>query len=170
MRYVEKILEPGEKVRRWGKLHWIIYARAWMLFAISLVLVLGAGHFVSNPGQQHYTAILLILGVVFFVIAAVHAVLAWIERVTTEIAVTDYRVIRKTGLIRRATIEINALRVESVDVRQSVLGRLLGYGTVEVRGTGIGLEPLQRIADPIDLRRAVQSAHQSTLRRTEHAT
>jgi uncharacterized membrane protein YdbT with pleckstrin-like domain len=80
---------------------------------------------------------------------------AWIDRMTTEMAVTSLRVILKCGLIRRDAIEIDASKVESVDVRQSVLGRLLNYGTVTVRGTGGNLNPLARVAEPLPLRRAV---------------
>jgi len=76
----------------------------------------------------------------------------WFTWWTTEIAVTNHRIIYKAGLIRRDTVEILMDKVESVDVDQSILGRLLGYGTVTVRGTGAGFEPLKRIAQPIELR------------------
>jgi len=64
----------------------------------------------------------------------------------------------KRGLIRRDTIEINMPKVESVDVRQSVLGRLLNFGTVLVRGTGGGINPLAYVSEPLPLRRAVTLA------------
>jgi uncharacterized membrane protein YdbT with pleckstrin-like domain len=81
---------------------------------------------------------------------------AAIDRWTTEIAVTNQGVILKRGLIRRDTIEMNMPKVESVDVRQSILGRLLNYGTVIVRGTGGSLNPLAYVSAPLPLRRAVQ--------------
>jgi uncharacterized membrane protein YdbT with pleckstrin-like domain len=74
---------------------------------------------------------------------------------STEIAVTDRRIIYKRGLIQRHTIEINMDKVESVDVDQSILGRLFDYGTITVRGTGEGIEPLRNISTPIALRNAV---------------
>jgi Bacterial PH domain len=77
------------------------------------------------------------------------------DRWTTEIAVTNQRVILKRGLIRRDTIEINMPKVESVDIRQSIFGRLLGYGTVIVRGTGGSFNPLTYVSQPLPLRRAV---------------
>jgi uncharacterized membrane protein YdbT with pleckstrin-like domain len=76
----------------------------------------------------------------------------WFTWWTTEIAITNHRIIYKAGLIRRDTVEILMDKVESVDADQSILGRLLGYGTVTVRGTGAGFEPLKRIAQPIELR------------------
>ena len=87
---------------------------------------------------------------------------AAINRWTTEIAVTDRRIILKRGLIRRDTIEINTPQVESVDVSQSILGRLLNYGTVIVRGTGGGLNPLAYVSAPLPLRRAVQLSGQTS--------
>ena len=70
-------------------------------------------------------------------------------------ALTNQRVIYKEGLVRRNTIEMNIQKVESLDVRQSVFGRLFGYGDVLVRGTGVGLNPILKIADPLQFRNAV---------------
>ena len=80
---------------------------------------------------------------------------AWLRRLSTEIAVTDRRIILKRGLIQRHTIEINMDKVESVDVDQSILGRIFDYGTVTVHGTGAGIEPLCNVSAPIALRNAV---------------
>ena len=66
--------------------------------------------------------------------------------------VTDHRVIFKRGLLSRHTVEMNRTKIESVDVDQSLFGRLFGYGTIVVHGTGGGLEPLANIADPLLLR------------------
>jgi uncharacterized membrane protein YdbT with pleckstrin-like domain len=80
---------------------------------------------------------------------------AWFRRWTTELAVTDKRIIFKRGFIRRRTIEMNMDKVESVDVDQSVLGRILDYGDITIRGTGTGIEPLKGIDSPIDFRNHV---------------
>jgi uncharacterized membrane protein YdbT with pleckstrin-like domain len=74
------------------------------------------------------------------------------EQWVTEIAVTDRRVISKWGLIRRNTTEMHMDKVESVEVKQSVLGRILDYGDVEIRGVGKEGISLPRIAAPIELR------------------
>jgi uncharacterized membrane protein YdbT with pleckstrin-like domain len=74
------------------------------------------------------------------------------RRTGTELAVTDRRVIYKRGLIRRHTVEMNMDKVESVDVDQSVLGRIFNYGDVTIRGTGASLEPLHMIEDPLTFR------------------
>src|SRR5438046_6721480 len=103
-----------------------------------------------------------IIGLVLVLLGALSFLRAAIARWTMEIAVTDRRVIMKRGLIRRDTIEINMPKVESVDVSQSILGRLLNYGTVIVRGTGGGENPLAYVSAPLPLRRAVQLAGQTS--------
>jgi uncharacterized membrane protein YdbT with pleckstrin-like domain len=76
----------------------------------------------------------------------------------TEIAVTNRRVIYKKGLVRLHTNEMNMDKVESVQVNQSVLGRMLDFGTVRILGTGEGLEALQTVAGPIALRNSIVTA------------
>jgi uncharacterized membrane protein YdbT with pleckstrin-like domain len=102
-----------------------------------------------------------VTGLVLIMLAALSFLRAAIDRWTTEIAVTSQRVILKRGLIRRDTIEINMPKVESVDVRQPVFGRLLNYGTVIVRGTGGSFNPLAYVSAPLPLRRAVRLAGQT---------
>jgi uncharacterized membrane protein YdbT with pleckstrin-like domain len=75
---------------------------------------------------------------------------------TSEFAITSKRVIVKIGLISRQTLELNLQRVESVSVDQSILGRLLGYGTITIIGTGGTREPFHRIANPLEFRKAVE--------------
>jgi uncharacterized membrane protein YdbT with pleckstrin-like domain len=89
---------------------------------------------------------------ILMLLAAAAALPAAIRRATTELAVTDRRVIYKSGVISRHTLEMNRSKVESVDVDQSLLGRLFGFGTVIVRGTGGSLEPIRLISDPLGFR------------------
>ena len=93
-------------------------------------------------------ALLAVAGVVFLI-------REWFGWWSTEIAVTNLRVIYKTGLIKRTTNEMNMDKVESVKVEQSVLGRILDYGKVSITGTGAGLEALARVANPIELRNSI---------------
>jgi uncharacterized membrane protein YdbT with pleckstrin-like domain len=91
---------------------------------------------------------LLALGAVF---ALQTSLLRW----GTEIGVTDRRVIYKRGFIARHTAEMNMDKVETVLVEQSLLGRVLNYGAVSIRGSGASIETLRNIADPIALRSAI---------------
>jgi uncharacterized membrane protein YdbT with pleckstrin-like domain len=79
----------------------------------------------------------------------------WLRWWITEIAVTNRRIIYKKGFIRRQTNEMNMDKVESVQVDQSILGRMLDYGTVTILGTGEGFEMLRTIAGPIKLRNCI---------------
>src|SRR5271154_5352459 len=90
------------------------------------------------------------LGLASFAIAR-----GYIARWSTEIAVTDRRIIFKRGLIRRHTVEMNMQKVESVDVDQTLLGRLFNYGDVTVRGVGSTFERLNFIDAPLRLRTTV---------------
>ncbi len=149
MTYVQQVLQPGEAVRFRTNVHWFVYLAA--MAALGIGLVLGGLYYWYD--QQ---GLMLVLGTLVFVtVGVLLAIAAWLKRFGTEIAVTDRRVIYKTGLIRRHTTEINMDKIESVDVDQSVLGRLFGYGTVTIRGTGEAVEPLRGITDPIDFRNAI---------------
>ena len=149
MRYVRKVLQPGETVVYATKLHWLIYVNTILLVIVCVVLV---GAAVSTSDNQSSSLAFAIAAIIFALLALSTGLRAFIRRATTELAVTDHRVIYKSGLLSRHTIEMNRDKVESVDVDQSLLGRIFGYGTVVVRGTGGSLEPLRNIGDPLTFR------------------
>src|SRR5437763_289199 len=95
------------------------------------------------------------LGWLLLVVAGIIFLGAWFRRSITELSVTNHRVIYKSGFIRRHTVEMNMDKVETVNVDQSILGRILGYGTIHVLGTGQGIEGLSHIASPLALRNAI---------------
>jgi uncharacterized membrane protein YdbT with pleckstrin-like domain len=80
---------------------------------------------------------------------------AYIRRMATEIVVTDRRVIFKRGLLARHTVEMNVSKIETVDVEQGLGGRIWGYGTLLIRGTGAGFEPLIGVGSPLAIRNAI---------------
>ena len=80
---------------------------------------------------------------------------AWFHRWTTETDVTNFRVVHKTGFIKRRTFEMSLDKVESVDVNQSIAGRLLNYGDVTIRGVGEGIEIIKTIASPLSFRNSI---------------
>ena len=148
-RYVRRVLQPGETIVYATKLHWIIYLRAILLLIICIGLAAAAWYTADN---QNLSLALWIAAAIFALLALSSAFSAFVRRITTELAVTDRRVIYKTGLIARHTIEMNRRQVESVDVDQQILGRIIGYGTIVVRGTGGSLEPMRNIEDPLTFR------------------
>jgi uncharacterized membrane protein YdbT with pleckstrin-like domain len=149
MRYVRRVLQPGETIVYATKLHWLIYLQT-ILLLIACLIIAGAALLTSD--NQSITLALEIAAIIFAVLAMATGLRAFIRRATTELAVTDHRVIYKSGLLSRHTIEMNRDKVESVDVDQSLLGRIFGYGTVIVRGTGGSLEPMRNIGDPLTFR------------------
>ena len=154
MKYVERVLQPGESVQYLSTIHWIIYVPSFLFFmvaAFGVAVLVKSG---SNPLAFSLPLPLLLIGVgcIGGLLSFIHA---WFKRWTTELAVTNRRIIYKRGFIRRHTIEMNMDKVESVDVDQSFWGRILNYGTIVVHGTGGGLEPLRRIDSPIKFRSGV---------------
>jgi uncharacterized membrane protein YdbT with pleckstrin-like domain len=147
MRYIERILQPGENLLYRTRIHWIIYLPAAMLLVVAVVAL-------SRAGPSHGMNWVLVAGLCA-AIGALSGISAWIKRWTTEIDVTDRRIVYKRGLIRRHTVEMNMDKVESVDVDQTVLGRLLNFGNVTIRGTGAGIEPLFNVEAPLQFRNHV---------------
>lgn len=103
---------------------------------------------------------LIFFGVIFtpVVIGLVLLVIAYIRYQTTELAITNKRVVVKTGLISRNIIEISIAKVESVEVAQSVLGRLFDFGSLSISGTGFNQAPIPNISDPMAFRKALIQA------------
>ena len=149
MSYVRSVLQPGEKIIMVGRLSWIVYHRAIFLLFVGVILIVLERIFWGE------TIVIPVTAVLFGALAIISAIHAWFLRWITEIAVTERRVIYKRGFINRHTIEMNMDKVATVDVHQSVLGRLFNYGTVTVQGTGMSFEPLRRIESPLALRNAI---------------
>ena len=130
-----------------SRIHWIIY-----LPGLALVVVAAAGAIYGDGLAENMRTFVLVGAGALALIGLFSLIGAWFRRWTTELAVTDRRIIYKRGFIRRRSIEMNMDKVESVDVDQSVLGRIFDYGDITVRGTGSGLEPLKGIESPIEFR------------------
>jgi uncharacterized membrane protein YdbT with pleckstrin-like domain len=149
MSYVKSVLQPGETVVAVGRLHWIGYWQAILCFVVG-VIVISWLYSRRSPELLIWIA-WLGFGALFIFLF----VRTWIDRWVTELAVTNNRIIYKHGLIRRHTSEMNMDKVESVNVVQSIMGRLLDYGTIDIMGTGQGFERLYEIDSPLELRNAI---------------
>ncbi len=157
MSYIKRVLQSGETILFTSRMHWVLYLPG------LLVLVVGLAGLILLPNRQA-GGLFLYASLAVVAIALVVLFLAWIKRVTTEIAVTNRRLIFKEGFISRRTMEMNLDKIESIDVNQSVIARLMGYGTIVVRGTGSGLEPLKVVDEPIALRNSVMNASSTASR------
>jgi len=151
MAYYTKVLQPEEHVLAIGRLHWSIYGRAVLILLVAAAVAIGSFWLADQNWQR-----IARLGAAAIAVIGLLALLgAAIRRHATEIVVTDKRVIYKRGILSRYTVEMHTSKIETVDVDQSVMGRLFGYGTVEVRGTGSGIEPLRHIGHPLQIRNAI---------------
>ena len=147
-RYIDDILQPGEKVLYSTNAHWIFYLPAIAAWIVAFALVVGSRMFVTDTPML----LCLSLAAISALVALYWMLRAWFHRWTTETDVTNLRVVHKTGFIKRRTFEMSLDKVESVDVNQSILGRILNYGDVTVRGVGEGAETIKTIASPLAFR------------------
>jgi uncharacterized membrane protein YdbT with pleckstrin-like domain len=139
--YIGENLLPDEHVVYRAELHWIIFTRAALVLVAGLVLA-----FVPGIGQS---------GLVVLLVGVLMLVPPFVAYRTTELGVTNKRVIVKTGLVRRRPLELLLRQVEAISVDQSLLGRVLGFGSITLTGTGGVREIFHRVRDPLELRRRI---------------
>jgi uncharacterized membrane protein YdbT with pleckstrin-like domain len=156
--YAENHLIAGETVHYETRLHWIVMLGHALIAAI--LVVIGVGLLVTPWGSLNSSAaapaVLRWAGAACLVLGAILFGIGLVRRNATEMAVTNKRVIVKSGLADRRTVELLLQRIESIAVEEPAMGRLLGYGTVIVRGTGGTPEVFPQIARPLEFREQVQ--------------
>ncbi|MDZ4776382.1 MAG: PH domain-containing protein [Alphaproteobacteria bacterium] len=130
MSYIAQALAPGETVRASARLHWVLWLRAW-----AALIVLG----------------IVIVGIVIFARQVIF-------NLTTEIAATDRRLIRKLGFLERRVMDIGLENIESVNIDQDFWGTVFGYGRLSIHGTGDQSFVTPLIADPVTFRREIEAA------------
>jgi uncharacterized membrane protein YdbT with pleckstrin-like domain len=155
MGYVEKNLLPGESVLYKTGPHWIVLVLPILASAIPGLggLILAVAPVRNKLVSAHMQ---LIFGLVLIALATIQVIGGLVKRSAIEIAVTNKRVVIKKGLATRATQEILLSKIESIHIEEPLWGRLLGYGTVIIRGTGGTPDPFDLIAHPLEFRRQVE--------------
>jgi uncharacterized membrane protein YdbT with pleckstrin-like domain len=158
MSYIKDNLMPNEKILFTARVHPAVFLPAVLFFAGSIAFAL-YGLSTINPQiatDMNLEAILwfLIAAMLFFMTIrlALDALIVWL---TTEFAVTNRRIIAKSGFIHRRTLEMLLSKVESVAVYQSIVGRLLNFGSVTVTGTGGTKESFRAIFEPLIARKKI---------------
>lgn len=152
MGYVEQNLMSGEQILTKAKLHWAVFVNPGIVAGIGLLLVLlsfGADRG-TRAGISCFAWVILMLGALYLGGAAA-------SYLTTEFALTNRRVIAKTGMLRRRSLELVVSKIESIAVNQPIMGRVFDYGTVVVVGTGGTREGFPNIANPMDLRKQINA-------------
>jgi uncharacterized membrane protein YdbT with pleckstrin-like domain len=141
MSYIEKNLMNGESLLYRSKLHWVVFLWPAIWFVAALIFF---GSAIPAAGQ------LIIL------VAIVTGIASFINYTTSEFGITNKRIIVKIGFIRRTSLEVLLTKVEGIQVDQGILGRILGFGSITVSGTGGTKDPLHKIDAPLEFRRKAQ--------------
>src|SRR5947207_12500054 len=153
--YVENNLITGEAVTYRARLHWILFVKP-TLIALVIIAIGGLVFYAAESRGGLSTEAALGLWLAVLIVAAVPVLAAVINWRSAEFAVTNKRVILKTGFIQSKTEEMFLNKIESVGVDQSISGRILGFGTIVIRGTGGSLEPFHRVSSPLRFRNEIQ--------------
>ncbi|HKO05956.1 MAG TPA: PH domain-containing protein [Candidatus Acidoferrales bacterium] len=157
MGYIERNLLPGEKVMYKTRLHWSVLigsvALALLFAGAGVALLVGGGPAMSGP---QFKSIQMDAAYAFFFLSACFLGYGVLKRNATEMSVTNRRLVIKTGMLSRRTIELLLGKVESIQVQESFMGRMVGYGTIIVHGTGGTPESFHRIAHPLEFRRQME--------------
>src|ERR1700757_3908070 len=150
-RFIDEILQPGEQVLYSTNAHWTFYVPAIAVWIVALILLI-----LSRTAVGEGLVLLCrSASAVVAIVALYWTGKAWFHRWTTETDVTNRRVVHKSGFIKRRTFEMALDKIESVDVNQSILGRLLNYADVTILGVGEGKETISAIASPLAFRNSI---------------
>ena len=136
--YAKHNLLDNEEILYEAKFHWFIYVPPALFFGLIFFF----------PMEWMYVGILSLVG-------AAALLRAFILKLSTEFVVTNMRVIVKTGLIARNTVELNHRNVESVSLDQGIVGRIFGFWSLQIMGTGAGVSPIPWIDNPLEFRKKV---------------
>ena len=147
MASLDRHLLPGEQIVHRARPHWVMFLGSLLLAGTGLALAGVLQYFV---GDYWY------VGAGVAALAIVFALGPAVRYATSEYAVTDKRVLARVGVLERRSLETLLSKIEAIGVEQGLAGRLLGYGTLTITGTGGTQETLDRIPAPLEFRRRVQ--------------
>ena len=156
--YIEQSLAPGEKIVAMFRLHWLVWLRLWVVLLLGAIVV-GALLWLDFTAAEGTGSGFGWAALAAAVIVLVIALYEWLVLRSIEQGVTNHRVFRKTGVVSRQSTELRLASIETVDLRQSFWGRILGFGSIEITGRGETAMFLQRLDDPIGVKRAIETAY-----------
>jgi cytochrome c biogenesis factor len=150
MSYITRTLGPHERILFITGYHWLVWLAAAILTAPAVAIAVGGYPY----DALDYAYLALSLGPLSF------GLFYFGRAMSTEIAVTSECFIRKSGIVSFETEELELDNIETVSVEQSILGRVLGYGTLAVHGTGQEEIKVSMVNRPVALRRQIQLARE----------
>jgi hypothetical protein len=165
MSYIDKSLGDGETIIARAHYHWLYVTAAWACLVIPLIVALEAYSQVQD--QPDLKTVYYVGAGVLLVLGLLQFLRMMIRKWSTEIGITSHRFVERYGLLSMRTNEIALPNIEGVRVNQSILGRVFGYGTVRVEGTGVDSVTTPPIADPVGFVRSIQTAREQTMARFE---
>ena len=165
MSYIERSLGDGETIIARANFHWLYVTAAWAFLLVPLILLLVA--WTQAQSQPDLDKVYGVGAGILFVLGLLQFLTMMIRKWSTEIGITSHRFVERYGLLSMRTNEIALPNIEGVRVNQSILGRIFGYGTVRIEGTGVDSVTTPPIADPVGFVRAIQTAREHTASRFE---
>jgi uncharacterized membrane protein YdbT with pleckstrin-like domain len=161
MSYTEKVLLPDERIVYAAGIHWVVYLRGlaitifggvasyysydFLLYAFGATITRYAQHAAAGLGL-----IIVLVGVAFLAGA-------YVRQTSTELVLTNKRIIAKYGFVSRTTFEIMISRITGANFDQTVLGRLLDFGTILVHGAGGEISPIDEVEEPQKFHQALMA-------------
>jgi len=147
MTFIEKNLANNERIVYRAQLHWWIYGKSVLLLILGIVVFALGGK----------TEAVKILGGVLVLISLIGLINAYVRASSSEFAVTNRRIMIKTGVAKRRLIELQLNRSEGLMIDQGIIGRMFNYGVIIIR-TGTMEEIFSPIADPYEFKRQINNA------------
>jgi len=160
MGYVKKTLAPGEDYIYRAHFNWTYDFKSWFWFVLGCtpIAIWLAGFVMAGGAAPSFGAGFYGIGGAAFLLGLAILTARYVHRWTTVIAVTSVRLILKSGLVSRETHEVSLDKIEEVLMHQPFLGRILGYGVLTIRGTGIAVIEFPVLGQPMEIRRELETA------------
>lgn len=173
-KYLSRMLLVDERILYATELHWVLYLRGFMFILIGSLIGYFGPH-LTNEAMREYLGLqplgglsigaiklepLKIIALLVIAYGAIELLVAFVKQISTELVITNRRVIAKYGFIACNSFELLLTKVEGANVDQTIFGRLMGFGTILVKGTGGGISPVDHIDRPFRFHSALMNTLQ----------
>ena len=153
MSYIKKTLVEGENIIVSKRYHWVFWFWPSIQFIVPFLLVIWG---VMKWSEDIFSPFVIVIAILFAASLMMLFIYLFVQYVSTENVATNKRVIFKMGFIRSDTDELRNENIENIQIKQSIIGRILGYGDLEFRGTGGSPVVFQTIPDPISVKKEIE--------------
>ncbi len=137
----EQYKEPG--VLYFTRLHWVIFFWPVACFCIAIILQLALDQ-------------LWQLGLFLEAFALIWILMTWVTYYFSSVTIKKKQVILRTGILVRQTVDIPLNKIESIDIRQTIMGSIFKYGAVVITGTGGTKQIINYLDKPLTCRRYIE--------------